>query len=289
MFPDSLAGLRRIMYLQIDRIDSLKLAKHLKYDVLFGNKKDKLPEVYVPKNEVRDLRSLFTTYMMNNKKKTMAKNRVHSLLKQQGLCLNMNKEDIFGNGYDILSKVQLRDVIKFQIQQLLNEIAFFENSLNEIKKKILEQGKIFQKEIDLLISIKGISVFTAIAIMTDIADINRFENAKRLCAYLGVSPTIDSSNKTTKIGGINKQSRKLTRTMLCQSVIHLYSASSYYTEFSRKLKLRKSPGKVRIAVIRKIITNIYRMLKDNKYFFGMDKAKHNSKVLPYLKFLKNIS
>lgn len=59
--------------------------------------------------------------------------------------------------------------------------------------------------------------------------------------------------------------------------------------FSQKLKSRKSSGKVRIAVIRKIVTNIFRMLKDKKYFFGMDEKNHNNKMIQYSKFLKNIA
>ena len=276
-------------FVKTDKNDSLKLAKHLKYNVLFGSPNDKLPDVYVPKIEVRDLRALFTTYDNHIRKKTMIKNRVHSLLKQQGMCLNKNNEDIFSEKYDLLSKLKVRDAIKFQIELLVNEIIFIEKSTEAIKNKILEKGVIFRKEIDILTSIKGISVFTAIAIMTDIADINRFESAKKLCAYLGLCPTIDSSNKSTKMGGINRQSRKLTRTILCQSVIHFYNASSYYREYSKNLKSRKSAGKVRIAVIRKIVTNIFRMLKDSKYFLEMDKKNHDNKNIQYLKFLKNIA
>lgn len=276
-------------FVKTDKNDSLKLAKHLKYNVLFGSENDKLPDVYVPEIEVRDLRALFTTYEMNNRKKTMAKNRVHSLLKQQGICLNKNNEDIFSKGYNLLSKINVRDIVKFQIEQLQDEIEFLEKSIDAIKNKILEKGICFKKEIDLLTSIKGISVFTAIAVMTDIADINRFESAKKLCAYLGLCPTINSSNKSTKMGGINRQSRKLTRTMLCQSVIHFYNSSPYYMDFSQKLKTRKSSGKVRIAVIRKIVTNIFRMLKDKKYFLGMNEKNHNNKMIQYSKFLKNIA
>jgi len=65
---------------------------------------------------------------------------------------------------------------------------------------------------------KGISVFTAIALMADIATIERFPNSKHFTSYLRSAPGIDESNDTTKITSTNKFGRKLSVTLLSQSL-----------------------------------------------------------------------
>ena len=218
----------------------------------------------------------------------MSKNRVHSLLKQQGISYKTSKE-IFCIGLEWVLDQNLSEITIFQIQLLINEISYLEKNMNIIKDKILEKGKIFKKEINLLTSIKGISIFNAIAIMSDIVNIKRFKSSKKLCSYLGLAPKIASSNKTLRIGCINRQSRKLTRTLFSQSVIYFYNSSDYYKEFTTRIKKRKSTGKSRIAVMRKIVTNIYRMLNDNTLFYGRNEINHNRKLKEYNNFLKRIA
>jgi len=67
---------------------------------------------------------------------------------------------------------------------------------------------------------KGISVFTAIALVTDIATIERFPNSKHFASYLRSAPVIDNSNDTTRITKKNKFGRKLSVTLLSQSLNH---------------------------------------------------------------------
>ena len=110
--------------------------------------------------------------------------------------------------------------IKLQLKVLYTQIDATEVQIAEVKDEILFRGAYFKKEIDIITSIKGVSVFAAIAIMTDIADINRFKNAKKLCSYLRSAPGIESSNKKEKIKSVNKQSRKLAITVLLQGIHH---------------------------------------------------------------------
>jgi len=67
-----------------DKIDAKKTPKRLRYRILCDGDEANLPTVYVPTHEVRELRSLFNSYKMLIKQKTMVKNRIHSLLIHQG-------------------------------------------------------------------------------------------------------------------------------------------------------------------------------------------------------------
>ena len=64
------------------------------------------------------------------------------------------------------------------------------------------------EKIDILTSMKGISAFTAIALLSDIGKIKRFKSSKKLTSYLRSAPSVDSSNENIKIGRTNKFDRK---------------------------------------------------------------------------------
>jgi transposase len=268
--------------IKTDKRDAMHLVKFLKYAVLTG---EKLPVVYVPAKEVREIRQLFTTYNFFKKQIVMDKNRIHSLLKQNGYKYAKESLDKSGAKEAIIS-LSLSNTVKLEIDLIYQNLECLKNAVNQIKEEILKNGCIFRKEIELLTGIKGISVFIAIGIMADVVDINRFPNAKKFCSYLRSAPKVDSSNKTTKIGRINKQSRKLTMSLLIESMNH-FKLCEKFGRFYENKKNGKSTGKVRVALVRKVMVTIYYMLKRNIDFYYVDKKFHSRKLMVYDKFLKN--
>jgi hypothetical protein len=106
-----------------------------------------------------------------------------------------------------------------------------------------------------------------------------------LGSYLRSAPKIDSSNKSEKLGSINKMSRKLSISMLLQGMIHIYNSSDYLIDFYNRKRGRRA-GKVRVAIARKIFTYIYQMLKKDKYYRWIDPKNHGKKMKEYRSFLE---
>ena len=269
-----------------DKVDSKKLVKKLRYRVLCDGDEDDLPTVYVPTDEVRELRGLFSTYKMLVKQCTMMRNRIHSLVVQHGKYLG--KTNIAHPLIrEQIRKLELPKTTVYQIGVMYREIDFLMQQTQEVKETILERGQVFEHEIDRLVSIKGVSVFVAIALMSDIAEIERFEKAKNLCSYLRSAPKVRASNKSEKTGCVNRCSRKLSLKMLLQGLPHVYKSSEYLNSFYlRKKGSGKKAGKARIAVARKTFTHIYQMLKKDEYFRWMDPKNHEKKMKEYRAFLK---
>ena len=268
-----------------DKRDAIHLVKFLKYSITTG---EKLPVVYVPSKEVREIRRLFTTYEFFKKQIVMDKNQIHSLLKQNGFKFAKESLDQSDTRESIQALLLLSKTVKLEIELIYKNLESLKEAVNQIKDEILKNGQIFRKEINLLTGIKGISVFIAIGIMADVVDVNRFPGVKKFCSYLRSAPKVDSSNKTTHIGRINKQSRKLTMTLLIESMNH-FRRCDKFGQFYEKKKNGKSAGKVRVAVVRKILVAIYNMLKNNTNFYYMDKKNHTSKLRAYDNYLKKIA
>jgi transposase len=272
-----------------DRIDAEKLTRKLKYHVLYDQSPDEFPTVFIPSKEVQEIRSLFSTYDFLKKEKNMTKNRIRSLLNQNGIFGFKNKDISEKKVQTELLAQEMSDSLIFQVKMQFEVLDVQEKKLEETKGKILVKGKIFDREIELLTSIKGISPFIAIAVMSDVVDVHRFKNAKHFCSYLRAAPGIDASGDKTKIGKINKHSRNLTMGLLVESMNHFRNGSNKIEAFYQKKSKGKSKGKVRVAVIRKMLSYMYYMLTREQYYYYVDKTNHANKKAEYARVLKKIA
>lgn len=271
-----------------DKIDARTLAKKLSYYMVVGRRKEDLPTVYIPDVEIRELRGLFTTYQLYKKMKVQQKNRIHSILKQNGICL---ERKAIGRS-DFESRIdgfEVSEIWKLQIRSLLSALKSAEAEQQEMKNQIYLCGyRLFKEEIELLISIRGVSAFTAIALMSDVVDVDRFPSARKFCSYLRTAPKVKASNQSTQIGHINRQSRPLTCTLLTQSVLHLSQAGEHMGEFYHRLRMYKSAGKSRIALIRKILVSAYHMLKRRQIFYWADDELYSRKLKEFYSEMEKI-
>jgi transposase len=262
-----------------DKLDARRLVKKLAYSVLMGgSEREELPTVYVPGAEVRDLRALLSTYRLLGKTKIQLKNRIHSLLKQNGICIDRKQLDREAFGRSI-EDYAVGEVGRFQLRALWRQRQGIEGEQRQIRDRICLLGAaFFAKQIELLLSIPGFSVFTAVTLMAEVADLQRFTSVKRFCSYLGVTPGVRASNQTVHLGPVNRQSRSLTCTLLTQSVPHFAKAGEHMGGFYARMRKGKSAGKARIALIRKMLVSVYYMLVRGERYHWVDAEQHARKL-----------
>lgn len=264
-----------------DKIDARQLARMGKYHIE-GDKKF-LPEVYVVEKRIRKLRSLFTTYRLLNKEITMIKNRIYSLFKQN--LKPYSKSHIFNEIMIGLKHIDLDEEYKIQVEVLFDVLSKLEEKKAKIKEQILLTGEPFLADIDILVSISGISVFVALALISDYATIERFNNAKQFSKYLRSTPKSEESNKKVRTGKTQKNGRKLSIELMLQSINHFRRESLLIDKFYRRLKKGKGGCKARIAVARKMFVAIYFMLRKRECYRYMNKKLHDKKMREYKRFL----
>jgi transposase len=262
-----------------DKNDCRNLAKALwvfKITGEFG-----IPEVYKPSCEIIELRRLFSQYCNMNKYLNMLKNNVQSILLDNGIVLTAKDLKLLfakQTSDDLLTSIDASDAGKVCIR---SSIVIYWNVLEQKKlltDEIIKAGKPFQDKVKLLISIKGITPLTALAFLADVADVTRFKKVRNMNAYLGLVPKIKSSGNRSSSGHINRASRKLTRTILTQSLIHAMDASPRFRSFYDSTKYRRGVGRARIALIRKICSVMRRMLLNNELYNNIQEDLYNKKL-----------
>jgi transposase len=266
-----------------DKIDADKLCRIVKMQIISGEQT--VSPVTIPSQEIQDLRALFSTYRLMKKQNAQLKNRIHSLLKER--LYGFTQEEIFGKQ----SRGEIRELcedplLKFQINLLLDRLEQDEADVETLKERILVSAVPFMEQIDILTSMKGVSVFIAIAIIADIIEVNRFRNSKAFTSYLRSAPQAANSNTSTSVRGTNKKGRKLSSTLLTQSLNHILDASAKLRRWYMRLSEYKKAGLVRTGLRRRVLAEMYQMLKKGEYHYGREVEKHRAKMEQYRKLLK---
>ncbi len=267
-----------------DKVDAYKLARIMKSQILSGE--EQVRPVVVAPEKIQDLRALFTTYRLERKQVTAVKNRIYSLLKQN--LYPLIKEYIFGKKIrkTIRTLCEEKHVLNFQINLLMDQLEQLESKIKILKERILCEGSYYMKEINNHTSMRGLSVFTAIAIISDIITVKRFSNSKKFASYLRSTPRVESSNEKTIIKSTNKAGRKVAITLLSQGLNHFRNSNPKIRRWHDRLRVYNKAGIVRMGMCRKVITEIYQMLKKEEYHYFMDPENHKQKMNEYIELLK---
>jgi transposase len=255
------------------------------------SKNHKLPLIYKPDHKIRNLRHLFAQYQLLNQQIVQLKNVIQANLNNIGIVLtDTGKDELLtpASGKNYLESLTIHEVLKMTIQMNLEMIWMAEANKKRVQQEILKEGDLLQPQVELLISIKGVSPLVALAFLSDVGDITRFSSQKKLNAYLGVVKNAKDSGGKTQNGHITKKSRHLTRWILTQSIPHIVKSSSYMQEYYVNLKAKRGVGRSRIAVMRKTIGIMRRLLLNKETYRYCDEKSYDEKLKKYRRILKKL-
>lgn len=155
-------------------------------------------------------------------------------------------------------------ILKMKIQYLI----FLENQFSYINQIIIQLAEnIYKREIEILTSIPGIGKTCAIYFMSEVIDIKRFKNEKKLIGYCGIDPVIVQSGKYK---GILKMSKRGNAHLRRISFIMAECVRKHCPEFQnyyiKKINEGKSYREVIVATSNKLVRKIYKLLSGNRTF-----------------------
>ncbi len=101
-------------------------------------------------------------------------------------------------GKDILEELDISEASRISIKMNLEVLWYVLKKKEELVKEILRIGEPLKDEVDLLISIRGITPLTALAFLADVGNIRRFKTLRKMNAYLGLVPKIKESGARSR-------------------------------------------------------------------------------------------
>jgi transposase len=133
----------------------------------------------------------------------------------------------------------------------------------------------------LLMTIPGIGHYSAVLIVSEIGDINRFPDSNHLCSYAGLIPSTHSSGGITYHGAITKTGSKHLRWIMLECVYsHIRTdKNSNITLHYRRLSKSKGNSKAAVAAASKLLKVVYWVLKDRRKYVTKIYDNSNSRIL----------
>lgn len=239
-----------------DKVDSKILAELLRTNFL--------PMVYIQPQPIRDLKELVRQRFQYVGMRTKVKNKIHSVLFKTNTSHQFSS--LFGKaGMKWLKTLELRDVYRQELDRYLDTLELFDQQIEELSEKIKQEANL-DYDCKLLMTIPGISFYSALLIKSEIGDIARFSNANKLCSYAGLIPSTYASADKVRTGRITKRGSRYLRKALIDAITSNARHQNRIAVFYRKLKKNKGTGKAKVATARKLCSIIFAMLTDKQPF-----------------------
>lgn len=104
-------------------------------------------------------------------------------------------------------------------QEYIGAIHETQSRLGRLDKEINKMAKEWEKAplVAAIQSLRGIAELTAVTILAELGNLERFSNPKQLMAYLGLVPSVYSTGTRTKYGGITKMGNGFVRRALVEA------------------------------------------------------------------------
>jgi transposase len=240
--------------IKTDRVDALVLAQLLRADYL--------PRVWQPDEDTRELRQQTTERAALVSDRTRLKNRVHAVLHQR--LIHSPHADLFGRpGRAWLDQLELDPAGRRAIDSHLRQLDLI-GSEQEQLQRVLAASAWRDPQVRLLMTLPGVDVAVAQAVLAALGDVGRFSSADRAAAYLGLVPSTRQSAEHCYHGPITKQGRGHARWLLVQAAQHLGTHPGPLGVFFRRLTKRKNRNVAVVATARKLVTIAWHMLHNNE-------------------------
>jgi transposase len=246
-----------------DPRDCRKIAKALMSNLLEG--------IYIPSDLGLEYRKMVRLYHDVSKNYTRYKNKVKSILNFYGINypteFHLTDTHWSKSFFVWLQELHLTSeqgdwTLQWYVQECLKAKELKRVATSKVRE--LSKTDSFRKPVELLRSIPGIGLITAMTIITEIEDIDRFKNLDTLCSYIGLIPSTKSSGEREKIGGITSRGNKFLKGVIIESAWMAIRRDPDLLRTYTRLKNNRESNKAIIRVARKLAGRIMYVLVNEK-------------------------
>lgn len=248
--------------IKTDKRDSRTLAHLLRANLI--------PEVYQRGEWNRRAQRVMRMRAYWVHKRTEVKNKVRALLAQQreDVRLEVEKREsgLFSSkGLELLAKLPLESKEKEVLEDLLQG---YKEIQAHIKKSDGMVDALYgeMEEASRIDTVPGFAKTLSVLVAVEIADVKRFARAADLHSYAGVIPSTSSSGERTYHGHITKQGSRWLRWAALEAVYPAIKKDLVLRTLYSRLARRKGPNAAKIAVARRLLTIIYRILTEKREY-----------------------
>lgn len=244
-----------------DKADSKKLGRMLQGGQIDG--------IHIPEEALEADRALCRQRETLVKDLSRNKNRVKSLLLQFGIEIPERFTQAQTRSW---SKVFMDWLLELPgVGETIREvIAIFVETGRALKKSILKvnqkiralsKSPCYKEKFGLLVRIPGVGLVTAMNILTQLGDIERFKRLDELCNYVGLVPNMQGSGEKMVTGKMTRRGRKKIKILLIEAAwIAVRKDPALMARFN-ELSKRMNKNKAIIRIAKNLLSRIRHVLR----------------------------
>lgn len=220
---------------------------------------DRFPTIWLPSQELLDLRAL----LLHRHQWVRLRTRIQNALQAIALANGLRRGPALWS-HDGQAKIALLPLLPHTADRRSALQAMYgrmEAEIEKLTQQVAEQAE-NRSRARLLMTHPGVGPVTALATEVFLGDPRRFADGKALASYVGIIPREYSSGERQRLGGVTKQGSPLLRFLWGEAGAHAVRRDPELKRFYRRKLVQKGLGKARVAVARKLGIRLWIMLRD---------------------------
>jgi len=220
-----------------------------------------VPEVWVPPAHVRQLRQLLSQRRQLVETHTQIVNRMHSVAHRHHLNHARGKrfnEKTTGWQKD----KRLSTLEQFQLELEMENRAYMEKQISRIGKEVAKMShqKPWAESMTYLMQLPGFGVITGMTVLAAIGEIQRFDSARHLASYSGLTPGLEQSGTKNRGKGMTKEGRRELRWALVEVAQRAVKSDPVWKTRFQELQKRMHRNQAIVAVARRLLELVWYVL-----------------------------
>jgi len=235
-----------------------------------GARPNGIQRIYLPDATDAQIRQLVNLREFLVAQRTKIINKVRNLLRKHNIEQDAPSQKHFGaqKNRRWLEKVVIPVADRIEMDTHLKIWNEYDEQVLSVESKL---AKYYEGNPALyrLISVPGISAKGAITLLSRIGGITRFKTPGSLANYFGLTPGCRNSGEAShRLGSITKAGSRIARHVLNHAVLHVTRKCENMKKWHKKLKTRRGAKTARVAVMRRLATIVWHILRwDKSYQF----------------------
>ena len=220
-----------------------------------------VPDVWVPPAHVREMRQLLSQRRQLVETHTQIVNRMHSVAHRHHLKHERGKR--FNEKNTLWQKdKRLSKVEQFQLELEMENRGYIEKQITRIGKEVakLSHQNPWAQDMTYLMQLPGFGVITGMTVLAAVGQVQRFESAKRLASYSGLTGGLDQSGTKLVQKGITKEGRKELRWAMVEVAQRAVKSDPRWTRKFQELHKRMHRNQAIVAIARQLLELVWYVL-----------------------------
>ena len=231
--------------------------------------KGMLKRVWVPSEEELYHRQVIRRRRQLVRDRVRTQSRIKAELRFYGIQLEEPRGRWTQTYFETVRRLRFNNRwMQESFNRLLEQYEFLSAQIDKQTQLLreLSETELYRERVEILQSIPGIGLISAMELLLELQDVSRFRRAEQLAAYVGLTPSQYSSADKVRMGRITGIGKNTLRAILVEASWKLITKDQVRRQKYERIKIRSGGKRAIVAIARTLLLRMRRMLLDGRAY-----------------------